>query len=290
MGRVLGLTPSTASQSPSPNGGGERARGFLRDIPMTDQERPVGAEGEAVSVPAKWVRSRQAVHWDAGLADRLVARVAAGELLYAVLREEGMPTPQSVGRWARERKAFGAALRAARRAGGRPSHGGGGVWTYCDSAAREVFERLCEGESLNAIGADPTMPSVSTIFYWRRKVPEFADAVRVGKEIQAERACAEGWELAQAATPETAYLTHVRLTQLRWMAGVMAPKTYRLKLVAPDAPREVETVLFRHFEIEVDAETGQRKVVSFCPNPETGVAEREDAPGWRPPDGVRLPG
>jgi hypothetical protein len=230
------------------------------------------------------------VHWDAELAERLVGRVAAGEMLYAVLREAGMPTPQSVGRWAKERSAFGEALAAARRAGGRPEHGGGGVWTYCEATAREVFERLCEGESLNSIGADPTMPSVSTIFAWRRKVPEFAQTVRVGKEIQAERACAMGWDMALGATPETAYLTHVRLTQLRWMAGVLAPKTYRIKAVEPEAPRETERVLYRHFEIEVDPETGRRKVVAWCPNPDTGEAEREDAPGYRFPDGVHLPG
>jgi hypothetical protein len=254
-----------------------------------DGERPCGAGGDAV--PGKWARVRETVRWDPALAERLVARGGAGELLYAVLREEGMPTPQSVARWAKERKGFGDALRAARRAGGRPSRGGGGVWTYCEATAREVFERLCEGESLNAIGADPTMPSVSTIFYWRRCVPEFADAVRVGKEIQAEQFCERGWEMAGEATPKTAYLTHVRLTQLRWMAGVMAPKTYRIKAVEPEAPRKTLDVLMRRFTIEEDAETGGRKVVAWCPNPLTGEVECEDVPGWEPPAGtVGMPG
>ena len=61
------------------------------------------------------------------------------------------------------------------------------------------------------------MPSLSTIFYWRRRIPEFEDTVRVAKEIQAERLADLGWEMVGEATPETAYLTHVRLTQLRWM-------------------------------------------------------------------------
>src|SRR4051812_11061460 len=107
---------------------------------MTDDagERPFGAGGDAA--PVKWARTREAVHWDEALAGRLVERVAAGELLYAVCRDAGMPTPQSVARWARERPEFGEALRAARRAGGRPERGGGGVWTYCEATAREVFE------------------------------------------------------------------------------------------------------------------------------------------------------
>jgi hypothetical protein len=153
-----------------------------------------------------------------------------------------------------------------------------------------VYDRLCEGESLTAICRDPTMPSMSTVFYWRRAFPDFNATIRTAREIQAERFCEMSWELAQAAEPETAYLTHVRLTHLRWMAGVMGPKAYRLKPMEPEKPRERQTVLYRHFEIEVNKETGKRKVISWCPNPETGEAEREDAPGWRPPPGaVRLP-
>ena len=263
-----------------------------------DDEQPFGAaragaserkpRARATEGPL-WTRARESVAWSPKVARRLVARVAAGELLYAVLREADMPTPQSVGRWTKEHPEFGAALMAARRAGGRPERGGGGVWTYCEAAAREVFERLCEGESLNAIGADPTMPSVSTIFAWRRQVPEFAQTVRVGKEIQAEQVCADGWDMAMEATPETAYLTHVRLTQMRWMAGVMAPKTYRTKPAEPDAPREVLRLLIRSFKGEEDPVTGKMKVVAYCPNPETGQMEREDTPGYEYPPGQPMP-
>jgi hypothetical protein len=223
------------------------------------------------------------------LAKRICRRVAAGEMLYVVCREPGMPTPQSVGVWARKRADFGRALSEARKAGGRTVRGGG-VWTYCAATAEAIFERLCEGESLTAIGADPAMPCLSTIFYWRRRIAEFEQAVQVAKRIQAERFCDMGWELAKDATPETAYLTHVRLAQLRWTAGVLAPRHYRLKTLEPDAPRETRDILLRRFEIEVDPQTGARKVVAYCPNPETGEAEREDTPGWRPPPGVMIPG
>lgn len=216
-------------------------------------------------------------------------RVAGGEMLYAVCREAGMPTPQSVGVWARKRADFGLALSQARRAGGRAVRGGG-TWRYCTATADEIFDRLCDGESLTAIGADPAMPCLSTIFYWRRRIPEFEQSVQIAKSIQAERFCDLGWSLAQEATPETAYLTHVRLAQLRWTAGVMAPRVFRTKPVEPEAPREVQTILYRRFKIEDDPETGERKVVAYCPNPETGEVEREDVPGWRPPPGLRLPG
>ncbi|RAK60099.1 hypothetical protein DJ021_09915 [Phenylobacterium hankyongense] len=249
--------------------------------------------------PAGRVRRRRAprggragsVHWSAKVAKRICERVAAGELLYAVCREPGMPTPQSVRLWARDKPDFAEALALARRAGGRPSHSGGGVWSYCAETGEEIFERLCEGESLTAIGKDPTMPCLSTIFYWRRRIPAFEEQVQVAKRIQAERFCDLGWELATEATPETAYLTHVRLSQLRWTAGVMAPRVFRIKTVEPQTPPEPLTVLVRHFRIETDPATGEQKVVAYCPNPETGEVEREDAPGWRPPAGaVRLPG
>jgi hypothetical protein len=133
--------------------------------------------------------------------------------------------------------------------------------------------------SLTKIGADPAMPCLSTLMRWRRFHREFEQLVALGKQVQAERFCDAGWEMAMAATPETAYLTHVRLGQLRWMAGVMAPRTFRIKPVEPEAAREALTVLVRTFGSEVDQETGERRVVAYRPNPETGRVEREDAPG-----------
>ena len=255
---------------------------------MATQRKP---RARACPEGPKWTRTQPITPWSEEVAEAIVARVASGEVLYAVCREPGMPTAQSVGRWARDNAEFGDALAAARVAGGRPARGGGGVWTYCEATARAVFDRLCAGESMTSICADPTMPCHSTIAYWRRAFPDFAETMRVGREIQAERFCEMGWELAQSADPKTAYLTHVRLGQLRWMAGVMAPKVYRQKLSEPEKVREALTVLMRHFEVEVDPKTGQRRVVAWCPNPLTGEAEREDTPGWSPPPGMLpLPG
>jgi len=241
---------------------------------------------------AKWARGRETVPWSEALAEAIVERVAGGEMLYRLCREPGMPTAQSVGRWAREDEGFGEALRAARLAGGRPARGGGGVWSFCEETARAIYDRLCEGESLTSICRDPTMPSMSTVFYWRRAFPDFNTTIRTAREVQAERFCELGWEMAAEAAPETAYLTHVRLTHLRWMAGAMAPRAYRGKPVEPEVAKKPLDVLMRRFEIEDDPERpGRQKVVAYCPNPVTGEVEREDAPGWTPPAGtVGLPG
>jgi hypothetical protein len=126
------------------------------------------------------------------------------------------------------------------------------------------------------------MPCLSTIFRWRRHMPDFEKAMQLAMEIRAERCCDRGEELAEAATPETAYLTHVRLTHLRWMAGVMAPRVFRLKQSEPPAPQQERTLLLRYFEVEVDPETGEKRVRAFCPNPISGQVE-EETPDWRPP-------
>jgi hypothetical protein len=235
-------------------------------------------------------RRKAYVRYSAELAKRLCERLASGELLYRICAEPDMPTPEAVAKWAKQKEDFHKALLIARKAGRRPAGTRGPAFTYCAELGEAIFERLCEGESLTKIGADPTMPSLSTIFNWRRRIPEFEKAVQAGKRIQAERFCDMGWEIAEAATPQTAYLTNVRLSQLRWMAGVMAPKLFRIKQVDSEFAREELTVLMRRFEIEVDPETGARKVVAWCPNPETGQVEREDAPDYRYPPGIPMPG
>jgi len=62
-----------------------------------------------------------------------------------------------------------------------------------------------------------------------------------GRGFQAERACDVGWEIAQAATPVDAYATDVKLKQLRWMAGVLAPRRFgRHRLVEAEVALEAE--------------------------------------------------
>lgn len=236
-------------------------------------------------------KHRKHVRYSPELAVRLCRRLARGELLHHIGRSRGMPTPEAVAKWAREKPDFREALLAARRAGGRPAGTRGPAFTFSEEVADEIFERLCEGESLTRIGRDPTMPSLSTIFKWRRRIPGFEETVELGMRIRAEVLADDGAEKAEAATPETAYLLNVQLTHRRWHVGVLAPRAFRVKMAEPARGPEVAKLLFRHFGVEVDPETGAKKVVAWCPNPETGQVEREDTPGWRPPKGYgMLPG
>jgi hypothetical protein len=236
-------------------------------------------------------RKQKHVRWSEALGQAICRRLRNGELLQHICREADMPSDEAVAKWARARPAFGRALKAARRLGWRPSETHRGpAFTYCPEIADEVFERLCEGESLARIAEDPTLPSLSTLYSWRRRIPAFDEAVQTARRIQADRFCDLGWALCEAATPETAYLTDVKLKQLRWMAGAMAPRAYRTRLVEPEATDEPMRIVWRHFRIEPDPETGEERMVVLVPNPDTGELMREDDPGYVPPRGLHLPG
>jgi hypothetical protein len=188
-----------------------------------------------------------------------------------------MPSRASVLRWSKERPKFAKDLAKAKAVGGRKASGYPS--TYCAATAHEIFERMCEGEGVLSICRDPAMPSFSTVYYWRKQFADFRELMETARKIQAERFCDLGWEIADAVTPETAYATQVKLAQLRWTAGVMAPWAFRLKMVEPPGEQPVQSLLIRRFEIETRAD-GARRVVAYCPNPRTGLPERDSEGQW----------
>jgi hypothetical protein len=123
-------------------------------------------------------------------------------------------------------------MRLAREAAGL-GLGRGLPSTYDAETASAICERLCLGERVKDIMADPDMPGYSTFFRWQNTFPEFREAVTLAREISALRLAEEGWEDACAVTPATAFATRVKLEHLRWYAGKLAPKRYgALKAVA----------------------------------------------------------
>ena len=211
---------------------------------------------EASAVAASPRRGRTRVRFSSKLGRAICARVAAGETISQVCRDEGMPNRGTVTSWAKAWRGFGKALSRAQTLGGWEPGRGGRRSGYCEVTAMEVFARVSEGESMASICADPAMPSASTVTLWRKRFPAFAGALDLARQVQAERFCEMGWEIASAVTPQDAYATHVKLTQLRWTAGVLAPARYgRFKAVAAEtqglaADREPQEVIFyaRHFE------------------------------------------
>jgi hypothetical protein len=250
-------------------------------------------------------RKKQAakVFYTRDLGQAIARRVGLGETVQAICAEPGMPDRKSVTTWAKVHPEFGAALHRARLMAGWDPQTGERVTKYTEETAQEIFARMCDGETLTSICADPAMPGASTVARWRLRWPEFGDALRVAREVQAERLCDLGWEMAQGVTRETATAVRVTLGQLRWQAGKLAPRRYgqvratesefaaeSLAAMAAVAAAAAPVIVAKRFRIET-REDGATRVVAFAPDPETGEVVRltpEDAPWNAPPKGTWL--
>lgn len=222
------------------------------------------------------------VRWSPGVARQVLARTRKGETLRGMCREPGMPNVRTVTKWMAQRGLFRRAIEAARIEAGRGA-AVGRPCGYCRETAEAIFVRLCGGEALSAICRDPEMPAASTVYAWLAREPQFAEAYRLAREVQADALAAEGWELAKAATPDTAFLAKVRLEHLRWYAAKLGPRAWGgLKATSPAEPPEMTVMCMRRFSLEVDAR-GWKRVVSWYPDPETRTPVREEPGPWIPP-------
>lgn len=107
----------------------------------------------------------------------IVARVAAGERIAAILADPDMPSHGLYRRWRRQQGHFAGELyrlrrmaevgRGARRAEAR-------AWPWDPALADRIFLRVVRGEPLQAmLCADPALPSRRVVARWRREQPEF---------------------------------------------------------------------------------------------------------------------
>jgi len=188
----------------------------------------------------------------------ICARVEAGESLSRVCRGPEMPHATTVYDWAREYPAFGHSLgqamrtarigrrmvdrakAAARLAAGRDRRG---RWsTFTPELGREICERIANGESLKAVGQDPTMPCAATILRWAAVYPEFGDEYAHARQLMADLLFDEAREVALEATPATVWADRLRFDTIRWMTARMAPKKYceRIVVEAGIAARRAE--------------------------------------------------
>ncbi|TAJ69141.1 MAG: hypothetical protein EPO51_24210 [Phenylobacterium sp.] len=247
--------------------------------------------GEVVEAPSRQQRTR--VRFSKEIGREICVRVAAGETVTAICTEDGMPNRGTVTAWAKAYGRFRRALARAKTLGGWDhERGGGRRSSYCEATAMEVFARLSLGEAITAICEDPEMPSQSTVALWRARYPEFAERMARARQVQAERFCDLGWEIASAVTPDDAYATDVKLRHLRWTAGTLSPARYgRHRLVEAEATLELgpaaggrggsggpqqQEVIFsvRHFKVEAQPD-GTKKVVAYLRDSRTGELRRE---------------
>lgn len=173
-------------------------------------------------------------------------RIEAGETVADICRQATMPSRATIYVWAKTIAEFAGMFDAARQAArqvrideetshletrrqrngqARARRGVRGS-SYTDAVGEAVCERLAAGEPLSAIGADPAMPSRSTLFNWLREHPDFRDMYRLARLQQAETHVELAWEIARAATPRTAGVAALQIRVLRWQASLLTPKKY----------------------------------------------------------------
>lgn len=117
---------------------------------------------------------------------------------------------------------------------GRPSE-------YSQEKAKEICERIAEGESLNKICKSDGMPNKTTAIRWMATYPDFATSIAYARKLQADHYVDEQIDIADGATPENWQVKKFQADTRKWVASKLAPKKYgdRTTLAGdPDNPLE----------------------------------------------------
>lgn len=92
------------------------------------------------------------------------------------------------------------------------------------SLVEEIFKRIADGESLQAICRDAHMPVASAAWEWVNKTEELRERYARARESQAEKYAAEIVEIADTcADPNKARL---QIDARKWFASKVHPKRY----------------------------------------------------------------
>ncbi|HEY8571559.1 hypothetical protein [Phenylobacterium sp.] len=159
------------------------------------------------------------------VARAFLRRIISGEAVISICRDAEMPSEMTLRRWRKQMPEFARRMDLAKQASGRLFKEGGQT-IFCEATAAMIFDRLLDGEGLKSICRDPAMPSLHAVYRWLREREDFREAYRLARTVQGDALAEEGWTLARAGTPETAFLTHVQLTHLRWYAGKLEPRRW----------------------------------------------------------------
>jgi len=150
---------------------GESLRAICRADPSMPTEKTVW----------NWARAHpEFVRWRAWALTEARRRAVAAH----AAREEARQA-----KWAAEAEAIrtGPAQGRVLHAGG-PGSAGRPAWNrrrsgYGPEIADAICDRLCVGEALQSVCADPAMPSIATVYNWLRAHPEFLADYRRAREL-----------------------------------------------------------------------------------------------------------
>jgi hypothetical protein len=125
----------------------------------------------------RYGRRRARMRFDQDVADRIMLAVLRGATLPELGRDPTLPSPIGLQRWRKADPEFDAALRSAMKYGHK-ARGRARAAAFCSPRiTRRVTRRIVDGASLAALGREPDMPSLFTLYKWVRTRPDFAAEV-----------------------------------------------------------------------------------------------------------------
>lgn len=178
--------------------------------------------------------------FDREVADRIYVRVLRGRPLKATLRADpSLPSYQVVARWRREQPGFDRLIAfAVSRQRGLSQSARGGPWPALSEA---IATRVLRGDSLAAIARDRRMPSVHTLYAWKRTRPDFAEAIAAARDArldwiadQFEAAAVQGAQAAEQGLPPPRPRSRSTMTTLRKRAWYLVRNAGRARRTAAE--------------------------------------------------------
>ncbi|TAL37370.1 MAG: hypothetical protein EPN98_03545 [Phenylobacterium sp.] len=97
---------------------------------------------------------------------------------------------------------------------------------YGPNVVRLVCEDLASGMTYNEVTQGRGRPSHSSLYEWRRRYPEFAEATDAARAFGAEVCGDRALEVAEQATEETVRKAKLEVDTLVHRAAVLAPERW----------------------------------------------------------------
>jgi hypothetical protein len=101
----------------------------------------------------------------------------------------------------------------------RRRKGGGRSVKYSPEVVQDICERIARGEIWSRIGGSEGLPDYSTLYDWRDRHPEFAEAYARARAIAKQVCVDEVLAVAKDATRETVQQDRLHIGSLKWQVA-----------------------------------------------------------------------
>jgi hypothetical protein len=115
---------------------------------------------------------------------------------------------------------------------------------YTPEIAREISDRMVDGNSLRAVCQQDDMPDEGTVYRWIARYPEFREIYAHARELQAMRWAEEVLTIADKTTLDPQD-RRIRVDTRKWLLSKILPRVYGDKLTSVEIPKHRSTMLLR---------------------------------------------